>query len=78
VASTAPSWSLPAFRHENIAVYAEIMAKSAAVALGRWQDGDSRDLHHEMAELDSGHRAKSLVGAKVFPTRANDHEELRR
>src|SRR5258708_18329191 len=54
----------PAFRHENVAVYAEIMAKSAAAHLSRWQDGDSRVLHHEMGEL-----ALDIVGKALF--RAN-------
>src|SRR6202007_3012940 len=55
----------PAFRHENIAVYAEIMAKSAAAHLSRWQDGENRDLHQEMGELTLDIVAKALFGAKV-------------
>jgi cytochrome P450 len=55
----------PAFRHENIAVYAQIMANSAATALARWQDGEIRDLHHEMADLTLDVVAKSLFGSKV-------------
>src|SRR5258706_12111066 len=66
----------PAFRHENIAVYAEIMAKSAAAHLSRWQDGDSRDLHHEMAELTLDIVAKSLFGAKVSHAARTISEEV--
>src|SRR6201998_2097221 len=55
----------PAFRHENIAVYAEIMAKSAAAHLSRWQDGENRDLHQEMGEVTLEIWAKALFGAKV-------------
>ena len=55
----------PAFRHENIAVYAEIMADSAATHLSRWKDGESRDLHQEMGELTLDIVAKALFGAKV-------------
>ena len=55
----------PAFRHENIAVYAEIMADSAAAHLARWKDGENRDLHHEMGELALDIVAKALFGAKV-------------
>src|SRR5260370_12202785 len=55
----------PGFRHEIIAVYAEIMADSAATHLSRWKDGESRDLHHEMGELTLDIVAKALFGAKV-------------
>src|SRR5258708_6020205 len=55
----------PAFRHENIAVYAGIMAKSAAAHLSRWQDGERRDLHHEMGELALDIVGKALFGANV-------------
>jgi cytochrome P450 len=55
----------PAFRHENIAVYAEIMADSAAKQLARWQDNETLDLHHEMAELTLDIVAKALFGAKL-------------
>jgi len=55
----------PAFRHENIAAYAEIMADSAVTHLSRWQDGEKRDLHHEMGELALDIVAKALFGAKV-------------
>src|SRR5258707_4638090 len=77
-----PSWRnqrqlvQPAFRHENIAVYSEIMAKSAAAHLSRWQDGDSRDLHHEMAELTLDIVAKSLFGAKVSHAARTISEEV--
>jgi cytochrome P450 len=55
----------PAFRHENIAGYAEIMADSAATHLSRWKDGEKRDLHQEMGELALDIVAKSLFGANV-------------
>lgn len=55
----------PAFRHENIAQYAEIMADSAAAHLSRWKDGEHRDLHHEMAELTLDIVTKSLFGTKL-------------
>ena len=66
-----PSWRAqrqlvqPAFRHENIAVYAEIMADSAAAHLSRWKVGEKRDLHQEMGELALDIVAKSLFGANV-------------
>ena len=55
----------PTFRHENIAIYAEIMADSTAKHLARWKDGETRDLHHEMAELTLDIVAKSLFGTKL-------------
>src|ERR1700752_3612585 len=55
----------PAFRHENIAAYAEIMADLAATHLARWKDGEKRDLHQEMGELALNIVAKALFGAKV-------------
>jgi|ERR1700730_5706901 len=55
----------PAFRHDNIAVYAEIMADSTAKFLQRWGDGESRDVHHEMADLTLDIVTKSLFGSEV-------------
>lgn len=65
-----PSWQpqrqliQPAFRHENISVYAEIMANSAAAHLSRWHDGQACDLHQEMAELTLDIVTKSLFGSR--------------
>ena len=55
----------PAFRHENIAEYSEIMANSAAAHLARWQDGETRDLHQEMADLTLDIVTKSLFGTNL-------------
>ncbi len=55
----------PAFRHENIASYAQIMSDSAATLLSRWNDGETRDVHHEMADLTLDIVAKSLFGGGV-------------
>ena len=55
----------PAFRHENIAAYAEIMAASAAAHLSRWRHGQACDLHHEMAHLTLDIVTKSLFGSTV-------------
>jgi cytochrome P450 len=55
----------PAFRHENIASYAQIMAESAATMLAGWKDGEVRDVHHEMSSLTLDVVAKSLFGSKV-------------
>lgn len=55
----------PAFRHENIASYAQIMSDSAATQLSRWSDGETRDIHQEMSELTLDIVAKSLFGSAV-------------
>jgi cytochrome P450 len=55
----------PAFRHENIAAYAEIMSDSAATLLASWKDGEIRDIHHEMSSLTLDVVAKALFGSKV-------------
>jgi cytochrome P450 len=55
----------PAFRHENIAVYAQIMSGSAATLLVDWKDGEIRDIHHEMSSLTLDVVAKALFGSKV-------------
>jgi len=55
----------PAFRHENILTYGEIMADSTARHLGRWEGGETRDLHHEMAELTLDIVSKSLFGTNA-------------
>ncbi len=55
----------PAFRHENIAKYAQIMCDSAATLMARWQDGEARDIHQEMGELTLDVVVKSLFGSKV-------------
>jgi cytochrome P450 len=55
----------PAFRHENIAKYAQIMSVSAAALMANWIDGEARDLHQEMGELTLDVVAKSLFGSAV-------------
>jgi cytochrome P450 len=66
-----PSWQAqrqliqPAFRHENIAAYAEIMPASAAAHLSSWRDQQTCDLHHEMAHLTLDIVTKSLFGSTL-------------
>ena len=64
----------PAFRHENISTYAQIMSDSAATLLSNWKDRETRDLHHEMSSLTLDVVAKALFGAKV----AHDSRSLER
>ena len=55
----------PAFRHENITAYAQIMSDSAAMLLTRWRDAETRDLHYEMSSLTLEIVAKALFGSRV-------------
>ena len=66
-----PSWQpqrqliQPAFHHENIAAYSEVMARSAEAHLSRWRDQQTCDLHQEMGELTLDIVTKALFGSKV-------------
>ena len=66
-----PAWQAqrqlmqPAFRHESISAYAEIMSSSAESFLSRWKDGEIRDIHEDMAELTLDVVARSLFGSKI-------------
>jgi cytochrome P450 len=66
----------PAFRHQNIAEYAEIMADSTAKHLARWKDGERRLMHHEMGELTLDIVAKSLFGMKAVRDARGVGEEI--
>jgi cytochrome P450 len=66
-----PSWQAqrqlmqPAFRHESISAYAEIMASSVQTLLARWRDADTHDIHEEMAGLTLDVVARSLFGSRI-------------
>jgi cytochrome P450 len=55
----------PAFRHENILTYAQIMSESTAAMLAGWQHGETRDTHADMMALTLDVVAKSLFGSDV-------------
>jgi cytochrome P450 len=55
----------PAFRHENISTYSQIMSASAAALLSRWRQNESLDIHAQMGELTLDVVAKSLFGSQV-------------
>ncbi|MGB8654563.1 MAG: cytochrome P450 [Candidatus Acidiferrales bacterium] len=55
----------PAFRHESIAIYADIMSEVTARSLDRWRDGETRDVHAEMMALALEIVGKSLFGSDV-------------
>jgi cytochrome P450 len=55
----------PAFRHENILTYAQIMSESTAAMLACWKHGETRDTHADMMTLTLDVVAKSLFGSDV-------------
>ena len=55
----------PAFRHENIVTYAQVMTQAAASMLARWKPGEIHDVHADMMDLTLEIVAKSLFGSDV-------------
>jgi cytochrome P450 len=55
----------PAFRHENIVTYAQVMTQAAASMLAGWKPGETRDVHADMMDLTLEIVAKSLFGSDV-------------
>ncbi len=55
----------PAFHRQRISSYAEVMARSAARACERWQNGALLDLHKEMMRLTLAIVGKTLFDADV-------------
>jgi cytochrome P450 len=55
----------PAFTRSRLAQYAEDMAAAAERLLAEWHDGDTRELHTDMARVTLGIAAKTLFGAEM-------------
>ncbi len=55
----------PAFNHDEILRYAQIMVDRGEEMLATWRDGETRDLHQEMMRLTLQIAAQSLFGADV-------------
>src|SRR5207237_1207542 len=55
----------PVFSRQRIAGYGEAMVDYARRMLGRWRDGETRDLHAEMVRLTLEVVGKTLFGADV-------------
>jgi len=55
----------PAFHTKRIQSYAQIMIDRAADLMMEWQDGESRDLSHEMMRVTLAIVAKTLFDAEV-------------
>ena len=57
----------PSLHPKALSGYAEIMARHAAEAAGRWQDGRAIDAHREMMHLTLAIVAEALFGKSVGP-----------
>ncbi|MCB9452118.1 MAG: cytochrome P450 [Anaerolineaceae bacterium] len=55
----------PAFHHNRIAAYADVMVEYTQDMLGRWQPGDQHDIAHDMMELTMRIIAKTLFNTDV-------------
>jgi cytochrome P450 len=55
----------PAFHHNRIANYADVMVDYTTQMLDQWESGQSHDMHHEMMRLTMQIVAKTLFDADV-------------
>jgi cytochrome P450 len=55
----------PAFHHDHVLSYTRTMLESTARMLARWQDGEERDVHHDMTRLTMEIVAKVLFGEEI-------------
>jgi cytochrome P450 len=55
----------PAFHTKRISSYAETMVRLTTEALAAWQDGDERDIHHDMMRLTSRIATRTLFSAEL-------------
>jgi cytochrome P450 len=55
----------PAFHHNRIANYADVMVDYTAQMLDRWESGQQQDMHHEMMRLTMQIVAKTLFDTDV-------------
>ena len=55
----------PAFRHENIELYAQTMVAATTRMLDGWRDGETRDIHAAFMSLTLEIVAKALFGSEV-------------
>lgn len=55
----------PAFHRERIAGYGDIMVKETLDHISDWQDGEERDIHHEMMKLTLSIITRTMFGTDV-------------
>jgi len=66
----------PAFNHERVNAYAEVMVDRTLTAMGEWRDGETLDVHAEMMRLTLAIVAKTLFGADMDDEAATVSEAL--
>lgn len=59
----------PAFHHQRVAAYGELMVGCAELAMTHWQDGSTRDVYSDMMALTQVIVAKTLLDIDVADTR---------
>jgi cytochrome P450 len=57
----------PAFHHQRIAGYGQVMAVEAERMLSTWRNGETRDVHAELMDLTLRIAGRALFGADVAP-----------
>jgi len=60
----------PAFHRERIAGYGKVMIEEAQNLLAAWQNGDTRDIHHDMMRL-----AQAVVLRTIFSTAPDEERD---
>ncbi|MEJ2008663.1 MAG: cytochrome P450 [Acidobacteriota bacterium] len=67
----------PAFNHENIVSYGDVMVECATQMLDGWKDGESHDVHRDMTHLTLEIVTQSLFGTSVLDKAPDVAEGLR-
>jgi len=67
----------PAFHHENIVKYGNVMVKCARQMLDGWKDGESHDIHSDMTHLTLEIVTQSLFGTSILDKAPDVAEGLR-
>lgn len=55
----------PAFHHDRVAAWGETMVREAHAFASRWDDGEVRDVHRDMAELTLSIVARTLLDSRL-------------
>jgi cytochrome P450 len=73
VANEGESWAQhrrilqPSFTHARVQSYADQMVNSTERLVGRWKDGEARNIHDDMIQLTLEIVAKSLFSVEIAP-----------
>jgi cytochrome P450 len=64
----------PAFNHQRVATYGQVMVEYAERMMANWHDGEVRDIHQDMNHLSQEIAAKTLFDADL----SDETEEISR